>query len=257
MSGGFASVDVADGIATVTLRRAERRNALHPAAHHELAEHWDRLAADPTLRVVILTGEGPVFCAGYDLLDNLDTGVMDLPASGFGGLTRRTDFPVPLIAAVNGPAMGGGFEMALACDLIVASDTARFALPEPKVGWAALGGGIQRLPRAIGIKQAMGMILTGRTIDAEEALALGLINDVAPAELLIDAARRWAGQIVACAPIAVRCSKQAAYAGLDMPLAAALDPANHPLASAVLASDDAEEGKRAFADRRPPRWRNQ
>lgn len=245
------------GVVTIMFNRPERRNALHPPAHHALEAQFDALAADDSVRVVILTGAGgKAFCAGYDLIDNLETGRLEIAAKGFGGLTFRTDFPHPLIAAVNGDAMGGGFEMALACDIIVAARHARFALPEPKVGWVALGGGIQRLPQAIGTKRAAEMILTGRIVGAEEALALGFVNAVHDAEALMDHVRSIAESIQACAPLAIRASKAALYAGLDQPdLATALDPATYPLARIVLDSADAAEGKRAFAERRPPRWK--
>lgn len=252
----FSRTDLHEGIATVTLARPERHNALHPAAHHELAATFDRLAADESIRCVILTGAGnKAFCAGYDLRDNLETGVMEIDPSGFGGLTFRTDFPHPLIAAVNGVAMGGGFEMALACDIILAAETARFALPEPKVGWLALGGGLQRLPRAIGTKRAAAMVLTGRTVGAAEGQALGFVNEVLAPDALMPRAQALAREIAACAPLAVRATKAALYAGLDQPtLAAALDPASYPDAGAVMTSEDAAEGKRAFAERRSPRW---
>ena len=245
-----------EGVVTIVLDRPERRNALHPAAHHALEAQFDALAADDSVRVVILTGTGEkAFCAGYDLIDNLATGEMEIAAKGFGGLTFRTDFPHPLIAAVNGDAMGGGFEMALACDIIVAARHARFALPEPKVGWVALGGGIQRLPRAIGTKRSADMILTGRIVGAEEGMALGFVNEVIDADGLMERARTIAESIGACAPIAIRASKAALYVGLDQTdLATALDPATYPLAQVVLDSADAAEGKRAFAERRPPKW---
>lgn len=254
--GDFHALTIADGIAILTLDRSDRMNALHPAAHHELAAVFDRLPTLPDMRVVIVTGAGDrAFCAGYDLRDNLETGVMELAPTGFAGFNGRTDYPLPVIAAVNGMAFGGGFELALACDFIIAADTASFALPEPRVGWAALGGGIQRLPRAVGMKRAMDIILTGRTVHAAEAHAIGLVSEIVRPDQLIDSARRWAAQIVACAPLAIRCSKQAAYASFDLSdLAAALDIANHPLGQTVMDSADGVEGKRAFVERRAPRW---
>lgn len=258
MSSEHVQLSLADGIATVTLNRPERRNALHPAAHHALAAVFDRLAQDASVRVVIVRGSGGHFCAGYDLKDNLNDGEVDLPATGFGGLTWRSDYPLPVVAAVQGMALGGGFELALACDLIVASSDAQFALPEPKVGWAALGGGLQRLPRAIGTKRAMGIILTGRFVPAEEALQLGIVNQVVAAEQLDEAALAWARQIATCAPLAIRCSKQVAYASLDQPdFAQALNPATYPCAAEVLNSADALEGRRAFSEKRAPVWRGQ
>src|SRR5690606_492701 len=142
---------------------------------------------------------------------------IERPKTGFAGLTARFDLDKPVIAAVNGVAMGGGFEIALACDLIIASENAVFALPEPRVGLAALAGGLHRLPRMIPQKQAMGMILTGRRVPAAEGLRLGFVNEVVPQAELMAAARRWAGQILECSPMSIRASKQAVYAGFDQP----------------------------------------
>ena len=245
-----------EGIALVTLTRPERMNALHPAAHHALCDLFDRLAQTDGVRVVIVTGEGKAFCAGYDLKDSLESGVMEISAKGFAGLTARTDYPLPLIAAVNGMALGGGFEMALACDIIIAARSARFALPEPKVGWAALAGGVQRLPRAIGIKRAMDIILTGRMVSADEGHALGFVSEVTAEDALLPAARRWAREIVACAPLAVACSKAVAYESLDQPtLADALNVDRYRQVAPLLASEDSVEGRTAFAERRKPVWK--
>jgi crotonobetainyl-CoA hydratase len=251
----FSKLEIEGPVATVTISRVDRMNALHPAAHHELSDVFDHLPTIDGLRAVIVTGAGDrAFCAGYDLRDNLETGIMEIAPTGFAGFNMRTDYPLPVIAAVNGLAMGGGFELALACDIIVAASHASFALPEPKVGWAALGGGIQRLPRAIGMKRAMNMILTGRTVGADEAFAIGLVSEVLPGADLMPAARRWADQVAACAPIAIRCSRQVAYASVEMPLTRALDMANFPCSNQVMESQDAEEGKRAFVERRAPIW---
>ena len=241
----------------MTLDRPARMNALHPAAHHALEAIFDRLEDDPAVRVVLITGAGDrAFCAGYDLKDNLETGVLEIAPKGFGGLTNRIDYRKPLVAAVNGIAFGGGFEMALACDFIIASRTAAFALPEPKVGWAALSGGVQRLPRAVGIKRAMDIMLTGRTVPAEEALAIGLVSELADPPALMENAMRWAAQVAANAPLAIRCSKRIAYAALDQGFPGEqLDVANDPEVSVMLHSEDAREGKLAFAERRPPVWK--
>jgi enoyl-CoA hydratase/carnithine racemase len=252
--GEFVTLEVAAGIATVTMARPERLNALHPAAHYELAAMFDGLAVDKSVRVVIVTGAGKAFCAGYDLKHNLETGIMDIPPSGFAGFTFRADYPRPDIAAVKGPAFGGGFELALACDLIIAAEAARFALPEPKVGWVALGGGIQRLPAAIGMKQAMGMILTGRQVAAEEGLRLGFVNEVVPQADLLAAARRWAAQIIECAPLAIACSREVVRAMHQPAHEVLFDMERYPVVAALFASGDAAEGKRAFAARRRPVW---
>lgn len=254
-NGQFSKVEIEGRVAIVTIDRADRMNALHPAAHHELSDVFDALPTMADVGAVIVTGAGDrAFCAGYDLKDNLETGVMELAPTGFAGFNMRKDYPLPVIAAVNGIAFGGGFELALACDFIVAAESASFALPEPKVGWAALGGGVQRLPRAVGMKRAMDIILTGRTVTAGEALAIGLVSEVTPGAGLLQAARRWADQIAACAPLALRCSRQVAYAAFDMPLEQALDMANFPCSDQVMQSEDAVEGKRAFVERRTPVW---
>jgi crotonobetainyl-CoA hydratase len=182
---------------------------------------------------------------------------MRSPPSGFAGLTSRFDLAKPLIAAVNGVAMGGGFEIALACDLIVASDKAVFALPEPRVGLAALAGGLHRLPRAIGLKRAMGMILTARRVTAREGLDLGFVNEVTTAEGLMPAARRWAQMISECSPMSIQASKAAVLRGLDEPtLEAAIKGQNrYSEVAALFRSEDFVEGPRAFAEKRPPQWK--
>lgn len=250
----FNYSETGGGIVTITLERAERRNALHPAAHYALDALWDELAARTDIRCIILTGAGSAFCAGYDIKDSLQSGVMDVPASGFGGLTYRTDFPHPIIAAVNGAAFGGGFEMVLACDLVVASTMASFALPEARIGWAAVGGGIQRLPRSIGLTQALGIILTGRRVTAHEGRDLGFINEVVAPDELLEAAQRWAKQILECGPLAVHVSRKIARDSVDRPLAEMLDIANLPAATRLLDSPESREGRLAFLERRSPRW---
>ena len=246
----YVTVEIEGAIATVTMARPERMNALHPAAQDEMHAAWDMVAAAEGVRVAILTGAGDrAFCAGYDLRDNLETGVMHIPEGGFGGLTGRQPFPVPIIAAVNGVALGGGFEMALSCDILLASGSARFGLPEPKVGWAALACGVQRLPAAIGEKRAMEMILTGRIIDAEEALRIGLVSSLhAPGDLM-SAARAKAEEVAACAPLAIAASRDVAYRGLDLRVD------QFPSVRRMLDSEDAREGKAAFAEKRAPVWR--
>src|SRR5271163_3803073 len=180
MAYEFVRVERDGPITTVTLNRPEVMNALHSPAHFELGEVFDNFAADPGQWVAIVTGAGErAFSAGNDLKHQAGGGKLGSPPSGFAGLTSRFDLTKPLIAAVNGVAMGGGFEIALACDLIVASEAAIFALPEPRVGLAALAGGLHRLPRQIGLKRAMSMILTGRRVPASEGEALGFVNEVA------------------------------------------------------------------------------
>ena len=204
----------------VTINRPEVYNACHPMANEELSAEFDRFAADPDLWVAIITGSGDkAFCTGNDLKYHAElrarTGERPVhPPKGFAGLTARYDLDKPVIAAVNGVAMGGGFEIALASDLIIASEQAVFALPEPRVGLAAGAGGVQRLPRTVPLKQAMGMMLTGRHVSAQEGYELGFVTKVVSQAELMAEAKRWADQILECAPLSVRASKQSAYEGL-------------------------------------------
>lgn len=244
----------------VTINRPDVMNSLHPPANHELAAVFDAFAADKEAWIAIITGAGDrAFSAGNDLKYTASGGAMSVPASGFAGLTSRFDLTKPVIAAVNGVAMGGGFEIALACDLIIAAETATFALPEPKVGLAALAGGLHRLPRQIGLKQAMGMILTGRRVSAAEGQALGFVNEVCPAADLMTRARAWADQILENSPMSVRASKDAVQRGLDEPsVAAALAAQNsYPAVAAMYRSADLREGPLAFAQKRKPEWKGE
>jgi crotonobetainyl-CoA hydratase len=257
MSYQYVKVERDGPITTITLDRPEVMNALHSPAHFELHALFDEFAADPEQWVAIVTGAGErAFSAGNDLKHQAGGGEMRLPPSGFAGLTARFDLSKPLIAAVNGVAMGGGFEIALACDIIVAAETAVFALPEPRVGLAALAGGLHRLPRAIGLKNAMGMILTGRRVSASEGQALGFVQAVAPAAELMSVAKRWAEQICECSPMSVSASKEAVLKGLDEPsLAAAIQgQSRYPAVAALYRSHDFKEGPLAFAQKRPPKW---
>jgi crotonobetainyl-CoA hydratase len=252
----FCKVEREGKLLVVTFNRPDVLNALHPPANRELATVFDEFEADPELWVAIVTGAGDRgFCAGNDLKFQASGGKMEFSERGFGGLTARYGCVKPLIAAVNGVAMGGGFEIALACDLIVASDKATFALPEPRVGLAALAGGMHRLPRQIGLKQAMGMLLTGRRVDAHEGQRLGFVNEVVPHADLMAAARRWAAQILECAPLSVRVSKQAAMQGLDARHLEAAVEGHYPQLGLMLKSEDFVEGPRAFAEKRKPAWK--
>lgn len=254
----FCTVDREGRILVVTINRPERMNALHPPANEELAAVFDDFAADPDLWVAILTGAGDrAFSAGNDLRWQAEGNKVTVPATGFAGLTSRWDLDKPVIAAVNGVAMGGGFEIALACDLIVAAETASFALPEPKVGLAALAGGLHRLPRQIGEKRAMGMILTGRTVSAAEGASLGFVHQVvAPADLMATA-KALAGQIAALSPMSIRASKATVRSGLAEPSlqAAYENQRNYPAVKAMMTSEDVVEGPLAFAQKRAPQWK--
>jgi enoyl-CoA hydratase/carnithine racemase len=253
----YCKVERDGPILTVTIDRPEVLNALHPPANAELETVFDEFAEDPGLWVAILTGAGErAFSAGLDLKYQASTdAVAELAPKGFAGLTSRFDSLKPLIAAVGGVAMGGGFEIALACDLIVASENAIFALPEPLVGMAAMAGGMHRLPRQIPLKHAMGILLTGRRVSAREGYEMGFVNEGVPANELMSAARRWADQIAACAPLSVRASKQCAMEGLGKGGVEAAMAARYPALRAMVKGEDYIEGPRAFAEKRKPNWK--
>jgi len=260
MSYEFLKVESHEHVLTITLNRPEVLNALHRPMHAELQRAFDAFAADSGQRVCVVTGAGErAFCAGSDL--KAAAKAQDItggyPKNGYAGLIERFDLDKPLIAAVNGVALGGGFELALACDLIIAADHARFGLPEPRVGAVALGGGLHRLARQIGLKQAMGMILTAEAVSAQEGLRLGFVNEVVPLAELAAVTGRWCEQILRCAPLAIQASKQTVMRGLEEPsLAESLHrQAGYPAYIAWRHAEDTREGPRAFAEKRPPRWR--
>ena len=258
MAFEFIKVDRDGPITTFTLNRPDVMNALHSPAHFEMDEAVNAFAADPDQWVGIVTGAGErAFSAGNDLKHQAGGGKMGSPPSGFAGLTSRYDLTKPLIAAVNGVAMGGGFEIALACDIIIASEAAVFALPEPRVGLAALAGGLHRLPRAIGVKRAMAMILTARRVSAAEGKELGFVAEVTAPQDLMRVAREWAKVICELGPMSIRASKEAVYRGLDEPsLAAAIRGQNkYPAVAALFTSEDFKEGPLAFSQKRPPQWK--
>lgn len=258
----FIQYEKKDRIAYVTINRPEVMNSLHPPSHRELTQIWQDFLDDPDCWVAILTGAGEkAFSAGNDLRYTAEHpeefgpggSAMKVPG-GFGGMTSRFDFWKPLIAAVNGYALGGGLELALACDIIVAAEHAQLGLPEPRVGLMAGAGGVFRLPRQIPLKIAMGMIVTGKPISAAYAHQVGLVNEVVPGKELMTAAQRWAGQILECAPLSVRASKQAAMMGLELDLETAMNR-NFPLVSVMQGSEDWVEGPRAFTEKRKPQWK--
>jgi enoyl-CoA hydratase/carnithine racemase len=254
--GNFSQTERDGHLFIVTIDRPDVMNALHPAGNAELAGVFDEFAADPDLWVAIVTGAGErAFSAGNDLKYQAGGGDRSgQPTAGFGGLTARYDLNKPVIAAVNGVAMGGGFEIALACDIIIAAENAVFALPEVRVGLAALAGGLHRLPRTIGAKQALGMILTGRRVGAAEGKELGFVNEVVPVGEAVAGARRWAAQILEASPMSVRASKQAVYQGLEHAGGEAASGGRYSAVSDMVASADFVEGPKAFADKRPPNW---
>jgi len=245
-------------IARITINRPDVRNALHPPANQELSAAFDDFAADAECWVAILSGAGDKsFSAGNDLKYSAEHGMgaVKMGKGGFGGITSRFDLFKPVIAAVNGTALGGGFEIALACDIIVAADSATFGLPEPRVGLAALAGGMQRLPRHVPPKVAMGMMLTAKPITAQRAHELGIVNEVVPLKDLQGAAERWANEILECSPTSVRVTKQVATLSEWMPLEASMDNSKYPLVGTLFGSEDMTEGIVAFAQKRKPAWK--
>ena len=243
-----------DHLLIVTLNRPQAMNSLHAPACFELHEIFDDFESDPDLWVAIITGEGDrAFCAGHDLVEAPDE---PMPPSGWAGLSYRTSLDKPIIAAVNGVAIGGGWEIALVCDIVVADERAIFALSEPRVGAVALGGGIFRLTQGLPRATAMSMLLTGRRVEASEAKALGLVTEVGPAGQSLAGARRWAEEILKCAPLCVRQTKrlalQATEGGSD--LADQIHKAEVEVSAFVFATEDTQEGIRAFKEKRKPVW---
>jgi enoyl-CoA hydratase/carnithine racemase len=257
MTYQFCKVEREGRLTVITLNRPDVLNAIHGPASRELAAVFDEFASDPDQWVAIVTGAGDrAFSAGNDLKEQARGGDVSMPESGFAGITARFDLNKPVIAAVNGIAMGGGFEIALACDLIIAADTAVFSLPEPKVGLAALAGGLIRLPALIGAKQALGLILTARRVSASEGKALGFVNEVAPAAELMATARRVASDIMSCSPMALRAAKEVVRNAAEEPSVqqALVAQWRYPAVVAMFRSADSKEGPRAFSEKRQPVW---
>lgn len=246
-------------ITRVTLNRPEVMNAIDQLMHDELQHAFDRFAQDDTQYVCVVGGAGErAFSAGSDLKAIAKAGKPNVyPAHGYAGLIERFDLDKPLIAAVDGVAVGGGFELALACDILIATGRSRFGLPEPLVGAVALGGGMHRLARQIGLKHAMGMILTGDIVGAEAGFRMGFITQLVEHTDLDAAIDTWCERILRCAPLATRASKQTVMRGLDEPSLeqAMAQQAAYPAFKAWYQSADRMEGAAAFAEKRPPRWR--
>ena len=252
MSVDFA---VAGGIARVTLNRPERLNAIDSAAEAALGSIWNEIEEDQGIRCVVLTGAGRAFCAGADMKEDGPDGLAYWAGTGdhgFGGIALGSRLSVPVVARVNGIALGGGFEMVLGCDLVVAAQTASFGLPEPRVGRLPLDGMIT-LPRRIPRTLAMGMLLTGRRICATQALDYALVNEVVPLDELDSAVDAWVADIVACAPLSLGAIKRSASDTAHLTTAEARN-ARLPSLVRALESQDAEEGVLAFREKRSPVW---
>ncbi|GAA2454875.1 crotonobetainyl-CoA hydratase [Actinomadura vinacea] len=251
-----------DHVARVTLNRPEVLNAMDLRTHEELAAIWDDVEADDEVRVAVLTGAGDrAFSVGQDLKERARLTEQGAPPTTFGSrgqpgwprLTERFTLSKPVVARVHGYALGGGFELALACDLIVASEEAVFALPEVKLGLVPGAGGAFRLARQMPLKAAMGYLLTGRRMTAATALRFGLVNDVVPYAGLDRCIAEWTTDLVRSAPLSVWALKESVLRSVDMPLEEAFST-RYVWEQRRRASDDAMEGVRAFADKRDPVW---
>ncbi|OZI38165.1 enoyl-CoA hydratase [Bordetella genomosp. 10] len=253
-------ISVEDHIATVVLNRPEAMNAVDPEMRGLLHAAWDRLRQDDEIRVAIVTGAGDrAFCTGSDLKKTLPSGESAAQqllggGAGSGSLIANLNTDKPLIAAINGYALGGGMELALACDIRICTDDAQFALPEVKVGSMPGAGGSVRLPRYVGRSDAMLMLLTGARTDAAEALRMGLVSKVVARDRLLAEAREIALAIAANAPLSVRAVKRMVRQGEDMPLSHAID-VERSLFGLLYNSDDRIEGRKAFAEKRKPRFK--
>lgn len=258
MSYEFITTEKKGNILVVTMNRPEVYNCVHVEMHNEMAACWDAFTADPDLWVAVLTGAGDkAFCAGNDLKATAAGGSKAKATNtGFAGLSSRFDLEKPIIAAVNGFAMGGGFETALSCDIIIASENAKFALPEVKVGFFAAASGVQRLSRYIGRLAAQELMYTGRTIDAAEALALGCVNEVVPHDQLMAKAMEKAEQLCSGSPSAIKATKRVlndmyARDGLKDSVAYSLE-----VIVDLSKTEDFKEGVNAFVEKRAPKWVN-
>jgi len=251
--------DEQDHIALITIGRPEKRGALNAEGYRLLAEAWDRVAATPSVRVAVLTGTGDSFCAGSDLSNFVagEGGGKDsqeeIGRYGSKAVLRNIDFPKPIIAAVGGPCMGSGFEVLLASDIRYAAPDAVFGLPEVRRGLFSGGASTVRLPRQIPHTRAMEILLTGRKVSADEALAWGVLTEIVEREALLDHALAMAGMIAANSPTAVQATKLSALKGLRDGIDRAHE-IEQECAMRVFAGPDAREGPRAFFEKRDPVW---
>lgn len=251
------TLTIKDHVATVMLDRPHAMNAVDLATEAELQRIWSDIEGNKDVRVVVLTGAGDrAFCVGADLKNPSVTGLEYWAASrvgGFGGIALRETLNVPVVARVNGFALGGGMEMVLGCDIVVACDEASFGLPEALVGRMPLDGGMTLLQRQVPYRKAMAMMLTGKRVKAQEALDMGLVNEVVPRADLDTAVQRWVDDLLACAPLSQQAIKQVVRLTGTMSPAQA-QATRLPAVVAALQSDDANEGVRAFQQKRKPQW---
>jgi len=242
--------------AVITLNRPEARNAISPEVSATMVGILDEIEADPALRTVVVTGNGEVFSAGADLKVVAQGRAGDIAnvKGGFAGLVSR-DFPKPIIAAVNGPALAGGCEIVLSCDLVVAADTSRFGIPEVQRGLMVAAGGLIRLPKRLPLAIALELAMTGDPMDADRALQLGLVNRVVPRDEVLPTALALAERIAANSPIAVRQSRKLVREAAELDEAAGWKRTNELMVD-VFTSGDAIEGATAFAEKRAPVWKS-
>ena len=248
----FVTTERRRAVLVITLDRPEARNAVNRAVSLEMAEALDAFEADHDLVVAVITGAGGSFCAGMDLKAFAAGERPEIEGRGFAAITERPPAK-PVIAAVEGFALAGGCELALACDLIVAAETAEFGLPEATLGLVAGSGGLVRLPQRIPRQIALELAITGRRFTATDAHRWGLVNRLASAGEALDVALQLAEEITANGPLAVQMTKRIISESASWPADEVWDR-QRPLVDGVLASNDAQEGAVAFAERRPPRW---
>ncbi|MCB1701513.1 MAG: crotonase/enoyl-CoA hydratase family protein [Halioglobus sp.] len=253
MSDDVVLVTVADGVMTITLNRPQAKNAVNKAVADGISAAIDELESNDELRVAIITGAGGTFCSGMDLKAFVTGELPVVEGRGFAGLVEYL-VKKPVIAAVEGYALAGGFEVAISCDLIVVSKEAKFGIPEVKRGLAAAGGGLIKLPKQIPARIAMELALTGDFISAGRAYELGLVNQVVPAGTALDAAKALAAKIAANGPLAVAASKQVVARAQDWD-SAEMFAEQQKIVMPVLTSEDAIEGATAFAQKRAPNWK--
>ena len=252
--------EIVEHVAQVTIDRPELLNAVDQVTEDEMQRIWREIEGRSDIWCVVLTGAGErCFSSGADVQEAVKSGRSGFDywsmerEGGFGGIATRLTLNVPVIARVNGGAYGGGFEMVLGADIVVAADHAKFGLTEPRLGFLPLDGGMVMLPRLIPAKHAMGMLMTGRRVTADELAGFGLINEVVPMAELDDAVTRWVDQIKLCSPRSIRAIKQvvrntshlAPYVAMGQRLPALMDSLNGP---------DSDEGSRAFVEKRTPNW---
>ena len=254
MSANLIHSERDNGVLTITLNRPDSLNALTLPMHLELDSLFSAFAADNELFLAVITGAGEkAFCAGSDLKQQAPLDRDKMPVSGYAGLIERFDLHKPVIAAVNGHAIGGGLEIVLACDLAIAVSTARFGLPEPKVGLAATGG-LHRLVQQLPMKQAMKIALTGSLFNAEQACEYGLINEVVEPEQLDQRIKELIDSLRECSPLALRATKQMMLQGANASGIEAAFAQHYDEYERMHQSQDAIEGMTAFAEKRKPVW---